>query len=72
VDYRDDLLNLRTAYKLKLLHLTRGKDDQATAAARQKKQTLPTSQSQAETTIELLLICYHQDWMLEEQLQNLN
>jgi hypothetical protein len=35
VDYRADLLNLRTAYKLKLLpHLTGGGADQAATAER--------------------------------------
>jgi hypothetical protein len=37
VDYRDDLLNLRTACKLKLPHLSEGGADQAAAVERQKK-----------------------------------
>jgi hypothetical protein len=50
VGYRDDLLNLRTACKLKLLYLTEGGAEQAAAAARQKKKknqnkTLTASQS---------------------------
>jgi hypothetical protein len=67
VDYRADLLNLRTACKLKLPHLTVGGADQAAAAKRQKNKTLFTSQNTIhKTTTELLLICQHQDWMLEE------
>jgi hypothetical protein len=54
VDYRDDLLNLRTACKLQLPHLSAGGVDQAAAAERQKKKTLPTSQPPGETTTELL------------------
>jgi hypothetical protein len=42
VDYRDDLLNLRTTCKLKLPHLTEGGADQTAASERQKKKTLPT------------------------------
>jgi hypothetical protein len=42
VDYRDDLLNLRIACKLKLPHLTEGGADQAVTTERQKKKTLPT------------------------------
>jgi hypothetical protein len=41
MNYRADLLNLRTACKLKLPHLTEGGADQAAAAERQKKKTLP-------------------------------
>jgi hypothetical protein len=37
VNYRADLLNLRTAYKLNLPHLIGGGADQAAAAERQKK-----------------------------------
>jgi hypothetical protein len=37
VGYRDVLLNLRTACKLKLPHLTEGGADQAAAGERQKK-----------------------------------
>jgi hypothetical protein len=66
VDYRDDLLNLRTACKLKLPYLTGGGSDQVAAAERQKNKTLLTAQSPGETTTELLLSCQHQDWMLEE------
>jgi hypothetical protein len=68
VDYRADLLNLRTACKLKLPHITEWGADQAAAAERQKKkkQTLPTSQPSGKTTTELLLKHQHQDWMLEE------
>jgi hypothetical protein len=66
VDYRGGLLILRTACKLKLLHLSEGEADQPAAAERQKKETLPTSQPPGKTTAELLLKCQHQDWMLEE------
>jgi hypothetical protein len=66
VDYRADLLNLRTACKLKLPHLTGAGADQAAAAERQKNKTLPTNQPPGGTTAELLLKCQHQDWMLEE------
>jgi hypothetical protein len=41
VDYRADLLNLRTALKLKLPHLTEGGADNAAAAERQKKKKTP-------------------------------
>jgi hypothetical protein len=44
LDYRSDFLNLRTACKLKLPHLTEGGADQAAATERKKKKTLPTSQ----------------------------
>jgi hypothetical protein len=37
VDYRANLLNLKTAYKVKLPHLTEGEADQAAASERQKK-----------------------------------
>jgi hypothetical protein len=63
VDYRADLLNLRTAYKLKLPNLTEGGDDQAAAAERQRKNT---TQPPDKTTTELLLKYQHQDWILEE------
>jgi hypothetical protein len=66
VDYRANLLNVRTTLKLKLPHLTGGEADQEAAAERQKNKILLTSQSPGETTTELLLICQYQDWMLEE------
>jgi hypothetical protein len=66
VDYRADLLNLRTTYKLKLPHLTEGGADQAAATERQKKKTLPTNQLSHKTMKELLLKYQPQDWMLEE------
>jgi hypothetical protein len=69
VDYRTDLLDLRTACKLKLPHLTEGGADHAAATERQKKKkkkTLPKSQEPGETTTELLLKYQHQNWMLEE------
>jgi hypothetical protein len=66
VDYRADLLNLRTTYKLKLPHLTEGGADQAAATERQKKKTLPTNQLSHKTMTELLLKYQYQDWMLEE------
>jgi hypothetical protein len=37
VDYRADFLNLRTACKLKLPHLTEGGADQAAAAERRRR-----------------------------------
>jgi hypothetical protein len=45
VGYRADLWNLRTTYKLKLLHLTEGGVDQAAAVERKKKnwQDSPTT-----------------------------
>jgi hypothetical protein len=66
VDYRADLLNLRTACKLKMPHHTEGGADQAAGTEKQKNKTLLTSQSLGKTMTELLLICQHQDWMLEE------
>jgi hypothetical protein len=43
VSYRADLRNVRTTYKLKLLHFTEGGTDQEAAADRQKiKKTIPT------------------------------
>jgi hypothetical protein len=54
VDYRADLLNLKTACKLKLPHLTEGGADQAAAAERRKKKTLPTNQPPGETTTEIV------------------
>jgi hypothetical protein len=66
VDYRNDLLNLRTACKLKLPHLTEGGADQAATTERQKQKTLPTNQPPGKTTTELLLKYQHQNWMLEE------
>jgi hypothetical protein len=59
VNYRADLLNLRTACKLKLPHLTERRADQAASAERQKEK------QPDETKTELLLKCQHQDWMLE-------
>jgi hypothetical protein len=41
VDYKVDLLNLRTACKLKLPHLTEGRADQEDATERQKKKHYP-------------------------------
>jgi hypothetical protein len=41
VKYRADLLNLRSAYELKLPHLMGGKADQAADAERQKKKHYP-------------------------------
>jgi hypothetical protein len=59
VDYRADLLSLRTAWKHKLPHLTEGEADQAAAAERQKKKkkkkTLTTSQPPGKATTEILL-----------------
>jgi hypothetical protein len=66
VNYRIDLLNLRTACKLKQPHLIGGGTAQAAAAERQKKKTLPTNQPPGETMTELLLKYQKQDWMLEE------
>jgi hypothetical protein len=43
VDHRADLLNLRTACKLKLPYLTEAGADQAVVTERQKKKTLLTS-----------------------------
>jgi hypothetical protein len=40
VGYRAVLWNLRTIYKLKLLHLTEGGADSAAATERQKKKNL--------------------------------
>jgi hypothetical protein len=65
VDYRGDLLNLRTACKLKLPYLTKRGADQAAAPERQKKKTLPTNQPPGKITTELLLKYQHQDWMLD-------
>jgi hypothetical protein len=72
VNYRADLLNLKTACKLKLPHLIGGGTNQASAAERQKNKTLLTRQSPGQTIAEPLLICQHQDWMLKEKVQNLN
>jgi hypothetical protein len=58
-------MNLRTARKLKLPHFTGGGTNQAAAAERKKNKTLLRSQSPGETMTEILLICQHQDWMLE-------
>jgi hypothetical protein len=66
VDYRADLLSLRTARKLKLPHFTEGGADQKADTERQKKKTLSTNQPPGETMTELLLKYQHQDWMLEE------
>jgi hypothetical protein len=60
VSYRADLWNLRTAYKLKLPHLTEGRADKAAAAERQKK-NWQDYQPPGETKIELLLKYQHQD-----------
>jgi hypothetical protein len=49
VNYRADLLNLRTACKLKLPHLTGGGADQAEAAEKQKNKTQLTNQPPGET-----------------------
>jgi hypothetical protein len=65
VDYRADLLNLRTTYKLKLPHLTEGGADQAAASEKQKKKK-NTTQPPGKTTTELLLKHQHQDWILGE------
>jgi hypothetical protein len=43
VDYRDDLLNLRRACKLKLPYHTEGGPHQAAAAERQKGKIVPTA-----------------------------
>jgi hypothetical protein len=66
VDYRDELLNLRTACKLKLPHLTERGADQATATERQKEKTPPTNKPSGKTTTEFLLKYQHQDRMLEK------
>jgi hypothetical protein len=65
VDYRDDLLNLRTACKLKLPHLT-GEELTKQLQFGQKNKTLLTSQLPGKTMTELLLKCQHQDWMLKD------
>jgi hypothetical protein len=65
VDYIAYLLNLRTAYKLKLSYFTVG-GDQTAASEKQKKKILPTSQTAGETTTELLFKYQHQEGMLEE------
>jgi hypothetical protein len=57
MDYRDDLLNLRIPYKIKLPHLTGGGADQAVTAGKQKNKTLLTSKSPAKTMTELHLKC---------------
>jgi hypothetical protein len=41
VGYKVDFLNLRTACKLKLPHLTEGRVDQADATERQEKKHYP-------------------------------
>jgi hypothetical protein len=66
VDHRANLLNLRTACKLKLPYLTEAGADQAVVTERQKKKTLLTNKPPSETTTELLLKYQHQDWKLEE------
>jgi hypothetical protein len=43
VDYSADLLNLRTACKLKLPHLSGGRADKAATVERQNNKTLLTS-----------------------------
>jgi hypothetical protein len=72
VDYKTDLLNLRTACKLKLQHLTEGGADQAAVTERWKKKTLPTSQPPGKTVTEILFKYQHYNWMLEESHQHLN
>jgi hypothetical protein len=44
VDYRDDLLNLRTAFSVKLPYLIGGGANQAATVKKQKNKTLLTSQ----------------------------
>jgi hypothetical protein len=66
VSYRADLLNLRTACKLKLPHLTKGGADQAAATERQKKKNTTHKPTTCETATELLLKYQHQDWKLEK------
>jgi hypothetical protein len=61
VNYKDDLLSLRGACKLKLPHLNGGGADQASEAERQKNKTIP-----GKNMIELLLIYQHQKWILDE------
>jgi hypothetical protein len=61
VDYRDDLLNLKTARKFKLPHLTGEEADKAAAAERQKNKTLLITQSPGEIMSELLFIYQYQD-----------
>jgi hypothetical protein len=43
-----------------------GEADQAAAAERRKKKTLPTGQTPGKTKTELLLKYQNQDWILEE------
>jgi hypothetical protein len=59
VDYRDNLLNLRTANKFKQPHLTEGGVDQAAATERLKKKTISTSQPPGKTMTELLIKYQH-------------
>jgi hypothetical protein len=67
VEYKADLLNLRTPGKLKLSHLSERGADQAAASERQKiKITLSTGHLPGKTMTELLLEYQHQNWMLEE------
>jgi hypothetical protein len=71
VEYRADLLNLRTACKLKLPHPTEGGADKEAANERQKK-NITHKQPPGETITELLVKYQHQDWMLKEYHQSLN
>jgi hypothetical protein len=66
VDYRADLLNLSTACKLKLPHLTEGGADQAAAAERQKKKHYPQANHLARLQQSFCLKYQHQNWMPEE------
>jgi hypothetical protein len=63
VDYRADLLKLRTAYKLKCHTSLREK---MTKQLLLKDRRIKPRKSPGETMKELLLICEHQVWMLEE------
>jgi hypothetical protein len=60
VDYRADLLKLRTTCKLKLPQPTEGGADKEAAAESQKKKK-NTTQPPGETKTELLLKYQHQD-----------
>jgi hypothetical protein len=62
VDCRADLLNLRTACRLKLPYLTGGRADQAAATEKQKeKNPLHTGQQRGKIMTELLLKYQHED-----------
>jgi hypothetical protein len=65
VGYRADFQNLRTAYKLKLSHLTEGGADKAAATESQKKNWQET-QPHGKSKTELLIKYQHQGWMLKE------